>query len=477
MNKLWRNTVRTSTAVGVAVAWVVTTHDPVHVAAQGGSLPLRGGIQQVPDQEGRPLLFTASSGEIFRVTNRLPASLQEGGGAVLLASSKDGIDWKPLLQLPPRAKGVSTAEGHLAVNSNNGEIALVYRWVSNAPKAKRIRLARSSDGGKTWTVPSDTIDQKDQAFDPHVAWGGGKTLVVAWADERRDARRFRIYVRRSADGGSTWGPEVLLSDPNMAGADYDTAPRMLSDDKGRFWLFWNASRGGQSAVVTVRSDDDGRTWSSPQRLSGQSRSVYGLSLSRVGNRILATWEDQRSGSPNRAYAAVSQDGGVTWSEPREADGLPATARTIAAGPASVLSPSGEAWIAWHDDRNGRSDVFISKSEDGGLTWGEPTRLDADAAGTAISRYPRIALGKNGTVAVVWEDDRKGLEAIYGRVFAGGRWSPELKLGSTEPKKAGRVQRVVATPQDTFYVVWEVWDYSHGGGAVKSIEGTVLRVQP
>jgi Neuraminidase (sialidase) len=477
VNKFWLYPTGVSTALGIVIGCLAANHHPPQAAAQGGSIPLRGGVQQLPEQEGRPLLFSSPSGEIFRIWNRLGGTEPEGGGAVFVASSRDGLEWKTLIQVLPETKGINAMEGNLAVNAA-GELAVAYRWVRHVPKAKRIRLIRSSDGGKTWTGPPDNyIDQAWQAFDPRVAWGSGKTLVVAWADERQQARRFRIFARRSPDGGSTWEPEVLLSSSDMIGADYDTAPRLLSDEKGRFWLFWNSSRKRQSAVVLARSDDDGRTWSAAKPLSGQGRSVYGLSVNRAGDRLLAVWEDQRVEGANRVFAAVSKDAGDTWSPATAVDGLPATSRTSAAGPSSVMSPSGEAWVAWYDERNGRADVFISKSPDGGTTWGEAVRVDADAPGTAVSRYPRIALSNNGSLAVVWEDDRKGLEAIYGRILSGGRWSAELKLGETQqPKKAGRVHRVIATPQDAFYAVWEVWDYSLGGGAVKSIEGTVLRVQ-
>ena len=405
----------------------------------------------------------------------MPKNEQDGGGAVLLASSPDGLAWRPLTQLRPEDTGISTLDGRLAVNPS-GEIALAYRWVRFHPKAKHIRVARSSGSGETWTFRSDSVDPAGQAFDPQVAWGNGKTIVLAWADERQGGRTFQIYLRRSPDGGSTWESEILMSGPIPSPGSYHTAPRLLSDGKGRFWLLWIAVQNARAVLTLVRSEDDGRTWLPPQPISGDSFSVYGHSVNLAGSRLLVTWEDQKPDRPNRVYATSSKDGGVTWSPASEVDGLPGDSPTSAAGPSNALATSGEAWVAWHDDRNGRLDVFIAKSADGGVTWGSAMRLDADAPGTAMSRYPKLAMNANGGVAVVWEDDRSGYEAVYGRIFSGGRWSPEAPLGTTlPPKKAGRAPRIIATRQGAFYVVWEIWDYTQGAAPMKSLDGALLRV--
>ena len=478
MNNVWRRTMQASSVVGIAGGLLfLAGHHPADVAAQGGSIPLRGGVQQVhQDQDAWPQLFAAPSGEIFRVWSRLPINDREGGGAVLLASAPDGLAWRPLTQLRPEGTGVSTLDGRLAMNPS-GEIALAYRWVRFNPKAKHIRVARSSDRGETWTFRSDNVDLNGQAFDPQVAWGPGKTMVVAWADERQQARTFQIYLRRSPDGGSTWESELLMSGHTSAG-DYHTAPRLLADGQGRFWLLWIAVRNRRAVLTLVRSEDAGRTWLPPQHISGDSYSVYGHSVTLAGSRLLVTWEDQKPDRPNRVYATASKDGGVTWSPASEADGLAVDAPTIAAGPSNALATSGEAWVAWHDSRNGRLDVFIARSADGGVTWGSALRLDADGPGTAISRYPKMAMSVNGSVAVVWEDDRRGFEAVYGRIFSGGRWNAESLLGQTlPPKKAGRAPRVIATRQDAFYVVWEIWDYTRGGAPMKSLDSTLVRVPP
>jgi BNR repeat-like domain len=475
------NTVPALSLALLATFFIVGGHrQPPPASAQGGSIPLRGGVAVQPpqDYEAGARLLKAPSGRLFRVWTRWA---DESGGTILLASSTDGLAWQPVTQVQPDDAGVSHQEGQVVVNEA-GDIALAYRWVRSSPKIKHIRLAHSTDAGKTWTTPTDNLDSSAAPFAPQVAWGSGRALVVAWLDEGSEgSRRFDIYVRRSPDGGNTWEPEVNMTGDRHDGNSY--TPRLVGDGKGQFWLVWIDSRGGAARLRLTRSEDNGRTWSPGVPVSGNSRSALGHSLeASSNNRLLLTWQGQmgsRFDEPVRIYAISSNDGGATWSSPVEADGLPPGGQTNAVGPSSALTAAGEAWVAWHDNRNGRNDVFVARSADGGLRWDLPQRLDADSPGTAESRFPRLAVSPDGTtVAVVWEDDRSGLEAVYGRILSGGQWSAEIRLGPTlPPKTAARAPLIASTGNDAFYVMWGLWDYSRGTSRpARSLNSAVVRVR-
>ena len=451
-------------------------------SAQGANAPLRGGVDTAPEYEAKPMLLNAPTGQIFRTWARW---VDDGGGTVLLASSPDGATWRTILQIDPKDPKVKAERGHVAVNEG-GDIALAYRWTAGRD-AKHIRLARSLDAGKTWTIPADNLDAAGPASDPQVVWGSGRTVLVAWGDRRRGNRVSDVYVRRSPDAGATWEPERPMSPPVDEKGSLSVNPHLIGDGKGRFWLVWRFWRVGGSTLQLARSEDNGRTWSPPQSVSGESRSVFGHSLERGSdNRLLLTWQDQKlevadsPGRQSRVYATASKDGGISWSAVVEVDGLSPEARTHAVGPSSALTPSGEAWITWNDARNGRNDVFVAHSRDGGATWGAPQRLDADGAGTAESRSPQLAGSPDGrTVAVVWEDDRTGLNGIYGRIRSGGQWSAETQLARALPHKQGaRRPVIVSTGRDAFYVAWEVWDHSRGRkSAPTGVDGVIFAPRP
>jgi hypothetical protein len=427
--------------------------------------------------ERLPRLFSSPGGEVFRVSVRDADDPREAGGAVLLAVARPHGAWQNLLEIPRSQAGISGNDPALAI-SKSGDMALTYQWRQENPRRKQIRLARSDDGGKTWTQPEGALNTGDKGFEPQVAWGQGKQMVVVWSDERRGVRAFDIYARRSPDGGVTWDEEVLLSHfPESLGNDLHARPTLIGDGNGRYWTVWVGLRAGRSSLYLNRSTDGGRTWSDPVPLSGDSISVYEQSLHQIDDRMLLVWHDTRTGR-DRAYAVTSTDGGVTWTSPVRVDHLPDSSPANVGSTSVVLTSRGEALVSWQDARNGRTDVFVARSTDWGRTWGsEDQRMDMDEPGTAVSGRSALAKAPDGRVAIVWEDDRDGPEAIYLRVRSAGEkpeWGPEVRLTTPERKTTSRIPSVAWGRDGAIYVAWENWDTTlWPAPIVKRIGGSML----
>ncbi|MFH8238436.1 exo-alpha-sialidase [Streptomyces sp. NPDC018321] len=165
--------------------------------------------------------------------------------------------------------------------------------------------------------------------------------LLAFAEGRvldcGDAGDIDIVVKRSTDGGRTWGPLQVV---NEGGGDTHGNPAPVVDrTTGRVLLLetYNAGRtdGGNCAVPCARtphhqySDDDGRTWSAPRGLSAQilppdwnswyaTGPVHGVQLTggvNAGRLVIGvnaeTWDDGRV-TANHAALVVSDDGGEHW---------------------------------------------------------------------------------------------------------------------------------------------------------------------
>ncbi len=440
--------------------------------------PTSGGSMSIPapSQDESARLFPGPKGELFRLSQS-EGDPRAGGGGLLLAVARPQDAWPTLLQIRPTEPGVSARNGDVAFGSA-GETALAYRWWRHNPRSKQVRFARSDDGGKTWSQPPTQVDGSGKAFDPKVAWGRGKGLLVVWSDERRGGRLFDIYARRSPDGGMTWEPEQLLSRfPRNAPTDLHALPQLLSGGDDRLWASWVGVRGTKSFLFLNRSTDGGRTWTDPVPLSGDSRSVFGQTLLRVGDRMLMVWHDTQ-GEPDRVYSVSSSDGGATWTAPVRVDHVPAGG-PAAASSSVLLSPDGEALVAWQDARNGRQDIFLARSTDWGRTWtNEDQRMDMDEAGTANSRFPKLGSAPDGRLALVWEDDRAGYEAVYARVRSAGQkpeWGPEVLVAPAIGKLAARIPQMAWGPGG-LYVSWQVWDHTLAPGPIeKRVAGRTLPV--
>ncbi|KOV66638.1 laminin G [Streptomyces sp. AS58] len=165
--------------------------------------------------------------------------------------------------------------------------------------------------------------------------------LLAFAEGRvlncGDAADIDIVMKRSTDGGRTWGPLQVINDG--AGDTHGNPAPMVDRRTGRILLAqtYNTGRSdsGSCEVPCDRrphlqhSDDDGRTWSTPRDLSPQimpphwnswyaTGPVHGIQLTRgshAGRLVFGvnteTWDGTRV-TGNHAALIVSDDGGGTW---------------------------------------------------------------------------------------------------------------------------------------------------------------------
>ena len=194
--------------------------------------------------------------------------------------------------------------------------------------------------------------------------------------------------------------------------------------------------------------------------------------------MLVVWQDKPTAEYDRLYAVSSSDAGVTWTAPVRVDHLPDDSRVHASSATALLSPDGEVLVAWQDARNGREDIFLARSADGGRAWTKnDERMDMDEPGTAISRFPKLAKATDGRVAIAWDDDRAGREGVYVRVRSAGQdpeWGPEVLAAAPTAKLGARLPDLKWGP-DGLYVVWETWDYTLAPARIsKQIAGRTLR---
>ncbi|WP_121702681.1 exo-alpha-sialidase [Streptomyces sp. E5N298] len=165
--------------------------------------------------------------------------------------------------------------------------------------------------------------------------------LLAFAEGRvldcGDAGDIDVVLKRSTDGGLTWGPLQVVND---GGGDTHGNPAPVVDRAtGRVLLLetYNAGRtdAANCAVPCARtphlqySDDDGRTWSAPRDLSPEilppdwnswyaTGPVHGVQLTggaHPGRLVVGvnaeTWDGEQV-TANHAALVVSDDGGEHW---------------------------------------------------------------------------------------------------------------------------------------------------------------------
>ncbi|HKY20189.1 MAG TPA: hypothetical protein VJM31_03125 [Vicinamibacterales bacterium] len=136
------------------------------------------------------------------------------------------------------------------------------------------------------------------------------------------------------------------------------------------------------------------------------------SLASSGNRAVAVWTSTQKDVMN-VYAAVSADGGATFSEPRRVNDVAGDASSNAEQPPRVAISGSTVTVVWPSRLSGTSAIRWSRSTDSGVTFSPAATLH-DPSIKGARGWHSIAAGRDGAVHVVWLDGRDAVPAAPGR---------------------------------------------------------------
>ena len=168
---------------------------------------------------------------------------------------------------------------------------------------------------------------------------------------------------RTTDGGSTWEAPRAIYDGGNGNQTLNNQIVVLPDGT-LVDFFTRFTTGAANALVVIRSQDKGLTWSAP---------VVVATVQAVGAR------DPDTGAPIRDGANLG---------------------SIAAGRNGTLA------VVWQDSRFSgglRDGIAFSRSTDGGLTWTAPVRVNS--VPTVPAFVPAVHVRGDGTIGVTYYDLR------------------------------------------------------------------------
>jgi hypothetical protein len=252
--------------------------------------------------------------------------------------------------------------------------------------------------------------------DPTVALGGTGVVGVAWADQLRKDVLFQAY---SVDGRRRFAKPTNIS---RSARVFSWHPRMViaSDDPSRVFVLWQeivfsgGSHGGE--IFFARSTDGGRSFEPVLNLS---RSRAGDGKGRVTDRL---WHNgsldlvqARDGTLYAAWTeyegalwlSLSTDGGQSFSRPTRVVGSDHAGP--ARGPSLAAGAGGAVYVAWSVGDDPAADIRVARSNDGGRSFGPPA-VAFESPGHAEA--PKLALGREGTLHLVYGESRTGLFGRY-----------------------------------------------------------------
>lgn len=313
----------------------------------------------------------------------------------------------------------SPNEPSIAINPNNTNQLVAGSNINN--------VYRSNDGGLTWT--KSTLSSTYGVWgDPAIVADNNNNFYFTHLSNPASGNFLdRIVCQKSTNGGSTWSNGsftglTTTKEQDKQWISFDPNTNNLYMSWTQFDSYGSTNANDKTIILFSRSTDFGVTWSTPIKLNNIDGSCIDNSTTVEGavpapgpnGQVYVSWS-----GPNGLVFKKSLDQGVTWSTTEKqiktthlwdfsipgidrCNGMPITACDLSSSP-----HNGTIYVNWADQSNGSNDtdIFLSKSTDGGTTWSTPLRVNNDAPGKHQFLSWMTIDQSNGNIYIVFYDRR------------------------------------------------------------------------
>jgi hypothetical protein len=113
-------------------------------------------------------------------------------------------------------------EGQTSVVSDTpGHLVFAYEGPTSAGAPQRVYVARSSDGGRTWSAGTAVSAAGEDATQPRLAsYRGDVRMWYMQTAGGDDPDAWNVWYRTSTDGGANWSTPVKIDDAPAGAAGY-----------------------------------------------------------------------------------------------------------------------------------------------------------------------------------------------------------------------------------------------------------------
>ena len=270
--------------------------------------------------------------------------------------------------------------------NNSGDPATAIgtdgRWYVGYINNGGMGVSYSDNQGTSWIRKQAGPNPGGSGADKNHLWIDTKEgspyenrLYNAWTDFGGSYNN-HIVVTYSADNGETWEPRKNIS-VGVGAGNHNQGVNLSTGPNGEVYAAWGIYDGwpqDEKSIGFAKSLDGGETWETSYRIINN---IKGIRQSKVPQNM-------------------------------RVNSFPSMAVDVSGG-----SKNGTIYVVWTNvgvpGQNSGSDrdVYLIKSDDIGVTWSEPIRVNQDEIGQGKSHYlPWIAVDpSNGTVSVIWYDNR------------------------------------------------------------------------
>ncbi len=334
--------------------------------------------------------------------------------------------------------GSSSGEPYLFTD-NDGVTYL--SWIERHEKKSEFKFSKLN--GSNWSAPT-LIDSGSTWFvnwaDYPMIAASGNQFIAHYLDKSGDGTyTYDIKFTSSADGGSSWSKAAILHDDGKL-AEHGFVSLLPHGEN--FFVAWLDGRNtamegmenheghgdhhGQMSLRAAMIDKEGKKLNEWE-LDNRTCDCCQTSAALTNNGPVVVYRD-RSDEEIRDMAIVRYVNGE-WTKPKSVyDDKWKIAGCPVNGP-RVVSSGNKLAVAWFSVPNGKSQVNVIFSNDGGETFGQPIRINE---GEAIGRVDIVMLDDESTF-VTWME---GTVIKGAKVTGKGKETSVVIASSSEARSSG-----------------------------------------
>jgi len=293
-------------------------------------------------------------------------------------------------------------------------MAIGWRQFNNvSSNFRQAGYAYTTDGGLTWTFPG-VINQGVFRSDPVLE--ADNQGMFYYNSLTSSGGNYFCRVYKSADGGATWdeGTPAKGGDKQWMEIDKSGGP-----GEGNIYAYWTSYYSSCSPGNFTRSTNGGGDFEDCVFVDGDP--YWGtMAIGQAGELYIVGSSYYDGLMVVKSNSAQNPDDAVAWDSYTyvDIDGLMEAGAEV--NPAGLLGQAsvavnhapgagfGDVYVLASVHRlsnNDPGDVMFAKSIDGGLTFGQPLRINDDLSLTNTQWFGTMSVAPNGRIDVVWLDTR------------------------------------------------------------------------
>lgn len=256
-----------------------------------------------PNTEDADPNLLVDGNRVLAFSTTIPEPVRIDHTLIYMRESTDGIHWgdEVLLKTPHRYIAGKIHQGH---QLSDGTLVIGYAWDTWAEQGMipasegemdiKSGLLRSIDGDKTWTAGGDLYAQIPKTS-PHSVSGLDEPATVVLEDGRimvlLRASGTKLFQSWSSDGGKSWDT------PQASSLTAHNSPAALwkLDGSSDVLVAWDNSPVGRTPLAAAISSDGGKSWSEPKVIVDTKNTNQVSYPSVVQNRdgiMIVVWQQQ-----------------------------------------------------------------------------------------------------------------------------------------------------------------------------------------